>query len=118
MADPMAKYLRTEKLGEGTYGTVYKARVRGTPDFVALKKIKVEAAEEGIPSTAIREISLLKELNHPNIVRSVCPLAVATDASPRFLSDNRSSTLHPQRFLPTVHFSETKIHSFCFLTSP
>lgn len=38
-------------------------------DFVALKKIKVEAEDEGVPSTAIREISLLKELNHPTIVR-------------------------------------------------
>lgn len=37
--------------------------------MVALKKIRLESEEEGIPSTAIREISLLKELNHPNIVK-------------------------------------------------
>lgn len=36
---------------------------------MALKKIRLESEEEGIPSTAIREISLLKELNHPNIVK-------------------------------------------------
>lgn len=53
----------------GTYGTVYKAKVRGSNQFVALKKIKVEAEDEGVPSTAIREISLLKELNHSTIVR-------------------------------------------------
>jgi serine/threonine protein kinase len=35
---------------------------------VALKKIRLEHADEGIPSTAIREISLLQELHHPNIV--------------------------------------------------
>ena len=40
-----------------------------TGDIVALKKIRLEAEDEGIPSTAIREISLLKELQHPNIVR-------------------------------------------------
>lgn len=38
-------------------------------EMVALKKIRLESEEEGIPSTAIREISLLKELNHPNIVK-------------------------------------------------
>ena len=53
----------------GTYGTVYKAKVRGSSQYVALKKIKVEAEDEGVPSTAIREISLLKELNHSTIVR-------------------------------------------------
>jgi cyclin-dependent kinase len=48
---------------------VYKAKDRVTGDIVALKKIRLEAEDEGIPSTAIREISLLKELHHPNIVR-------------------------------------------------
>jgi len=35
---------------------------------VALKKVKIEHSDEGIPSTAIREIALLKELDHPGIV--------------------------------------------------
>lgn len=33
-----------------------------------MKKIRLESEDEGVPSTAIREISLLKELKHPNIV--------------------------------------------------
>ena len=62
-------YVKIEKIGEGTYGVVYKARNKKTGNFVALKKIRLESEEEGFPSTAIREISLLKELRHPNIVR-------------------------------------------------
>ena len=46
-----------------------KARHRQTGDTIALKKIRLEQEEEGVPSTAIREISLLKELEHSNIVR-------------------------------------------------
>ena len=62
------RYERLEKLGEGTYGIVYKARDTLTNEIVALKKIRLENEEEGMPSTAMREISILKELNHINIV--------------------------------------------------
>lgn len=64
----MEDYQRIEKLGEGTYGVVYKAKHKKTGKLVAMKKIRLENEEEGVPSTAIREISLLKELQHPNIV--------------------------------------------------
>jgi len=64
----MEQYEKLEKVGEGTYGVVYKAQdSKGA--IYALKTIRLEAEDEGIPSTAIREISLLKELQHPNIVR-------------------------------------------------
>ncbi|CAJ0864041.1 4954_t:CDS:10 [Entrophospora sp. SA101] len=62
------RYTRLEKLGEGTYATVYKGRDRSTNEIVALKEIHLDT-EEGAPSTAIREISLMKELRHPNIVK-------------------------------------------------
>ncbi|RKP03094.1 hypothetical protein CXG81DRAFT_9981 [Caulochytrium protostelioides] len=61
-------YEKIEKIGEGTYGVVYRARHRSTGRIVALKKIRLETEDEGVPSTAIREISLLKELHHPNTV--------------------------------------------------
>jgi cyclin-dependent kinase len=65
------RYEKLENIGEGTYGVVYKARDTQTGEIYALKKIKLETEQEGIPSTAIREIALLKELQHPNIVRLV-----------------------------------------------
>ena len=55
-------------MGEGTYGIVYKALDKMTNEIIALKKIRLDTEDEGVPSTAIREIALLKEIQHPNIV--------------------------------------------------
>lgn len=62
-------FQKLEKIGEGTYGVVYKAKHKSTGELVALKKIRLECSDEGIPSTAVREISILNELSkHPFIV--------------------------------------------------
>jgi serine/threonine-protein kinase BUR1 len=58
-----------QKLGEGTFGEVYKARSRKTGAVVALKKILMHNEKDGFPITALREIKLLKMLSHKNIIR-------------------------------------------------
>lgn len=50
----MDDFLKIEKIGEGTYGVVYKGKNKITGQFVAMKKIRLESEDEGIPSTAIR----------------------------------------------------------------
>jgi len=64
----LERYEKLQKIGEGTYGVVYKAKDKIDGRFIALKKIRLEHEDEGVPSTAIREISILKELQHANIV--------------------------------------------------
>eukprot|EP00092_Neocalanus_flemingeri_P046247 GFUD01052009.1.p1 GENE.GFUD01052009.1~~GFUD01052009.1.p1 ORF type:complete len:305 (-),score=76.85 GFUD01052009.1:178-1092(-) len=64
----MQKYEKLEKIGEGTYGTVFKAKNRESGEIVALKRVRLDDDDEGVPSSALREICLLKELKHKNIV--------------------------------------------------
>lgn len=53
------RFERLTVSGQGTYGIVYEARERATNEVIALKKIRLDSTDEGVPSTAIREISLL-----------------------------------------------------------
>ncbi|XP_068647430.1 cyclin-dependent kinase B2-2-like [Aristolochia californica] len=66
----MDAYEKIEKVGEGTYGKVYKAREKTTGKIVALKKSRLHEDEEGVPPTTLREVSLLRMLSiDPHIVR-------------------------------------------------
>lgn len=60
-------------IGRGSYGVVYKVRRRASGDIAALKRVRLNpsvlGSEEGIPSSSLREIAALKNLNHPNILQ-------------------------------------------------
>lgn len=64
----MENYQRTELLGQGTYGKVYKARHVITNKTVALKKTILSSDDEGVPPTTLREVSILRSLQSPYIV--------------------------------------------------
>lgn len=65
----MDRFEKIEQIGEGAYGVVYKALDSATHLRVAIKKIRLKHCQEGIPQTTLREISFLKELDHPNVVK-------------------------------------------------
>ncbi|CAB4054144.1 CDK9 [Lepeophtheirus salmonis] len=63
------KYEKMTKIGQGTFGEVFKARLRADKSkIVALKKVLMENEKEGFPITALREIRILQLLKHDNIV--------------------------------------------------
>eukprot|EP01006_Ploeotia_vitrea_P060116 TRINITY_DN75327_c0_g1_i1.p1 TRINITY_DN75327_c0_g1~~TRINITY_DN75327_c0_g1_i1.p1 ORF type:complete len:301 (+),score=27.09 TRINITY_DN75327_c0_g1_i1:35-937(+) len=65
------KYEILEQVGQGSYATVHKAKNKATGEVVALKQIQLQQVDEGLPAAALREISILKELGHENIIRFV-----------------------------------------------
>ncbi|CAH0554597.1 unnamed protein product [Brassicogethes aeneus] len=56
------------RIEEGTYGVVYRAKDKRTEEIVALKRLKMEKEKEGFPITSLREINTLLKGQHSNIV--------------------------------------------------
>lgn len=66
-----ASYEDLSLIGNGAYGTVYKAKDKSSGQIVALKKVRVPLTDDGLPMSTLREIAALKSLEryeHPNIV--------------------------------------------------
>ncbi|EGZ20400.1 hypothetical protein PHYSODRAFT_495533 [Phytophthora sojae] len=64
----MENYESLGTIGEGTYGVVLKCRHKVTGQIVAIKKFKESDDDEQVKKTALREIKILKQLKHENIV--------------------------------------------------
>ncbi|XP_074652538.1 cyclin-dependent kinase 4-like [Tubulanus polymorphus] len=72
LANPDSKYETIAVIGNGAYGTVYKARNYEDGKIVALKVVKPQENEDGLSLSTLREISFLKQIDnyeHPNVVR-------------------------------------------------
>ena len=119
----MENYEKVLKIGEGTYGVVYKARSLRDDSMVALKRIRLDQDDEGVPSTAIREISLLKELRHENVVSLLEVIHEETklylvfeyldldlkkhmDSTPHVLNDRTVVKGYVYQMLSLIHISE------------
>ncbi|CDH55841.1 cyclin-dependent kinase 10-like [Lichtheimia corymbifera JMRC:FSU:9682] len=77
-------FQKLNRVGEGTYGVVYRVRDRKTKQIVALKKIRMERETDGMPISSLREISILKRMSHQNIV-NVTDVAVGPKLESIFL---------------------------------
>jgi len=68
----VSKYEREKKIGQGTFGEVFKAKdKKNKSKIVALKKVLMDNEKEGFPITAMREVRILQQLRHDNIVNLI-----------------------------------------------
>ncbi|XP_038070476.1 cyclin-dependent kinase 10-like isoform X2 [Patiria miniata] len=64
----VSEFEKLNRIGEGTYGIVYRARDTRSDEIVALKKVRMEKEKDGLPISGLREINLLINLRHKNVV--------------------------------------------------
>ena len=64
----LADYEKLGRIGEGTYGVVYRARDKRDGSIVAMKKVRMDRERDGMPITALREVKILQSSRHPNII--------------------------------------------------
>lgn len=112
-------YEKLGKLGEGTFGEVHKARSRESGRVVALKKILMHNEKDGFPITALREIKLLKMLDHPNVLKLEEMAVERNKGDGRKRATMYMVTPYMEHDLsgllenPSVHFTEPQIK--CYL---
>lgn len=115
----MERYIISKALGKGTWGVVHMAEQKSTGRIVAIKKIKSERAEEGVNFTAIREIKLLRELKHENVIELVDCFPNYSDRSVSLVYECAFTDLSKvlaNRTIPLT-LADIKSHLFYLLTA-
>ena len=112
----MENYAIAGELGRGTWGVVHLASQKGTGRQVAIKKIKSPKVEEGVNFTAVREIKLLREFKHENIIELVdvfstpdCAIALVYEVAVTDLEKILKNKSIP------ISFADTKQHLYTLL---
>ena len=100
-----SRYNHITALREGTYGTVFKAQDSETGEFVVMKYIRMDQEEDGVPASSIREVTIIQNLNHSNIVKlrdvttengSLIMVLEYMDLDLRVFLDRKRSPLEPR----------------------
>ena len=95
----LARYRTERKIGEGAFGAVFRARDLQTGELVAVKRVRLRDTRN-LPVNALRELSVLRRLEHPNVLALLdvrtdgASLALVTPFLPASLAAN--SIISPQ----------------------
>ena len=117
------RFSRLERIGSGAYGVVFRARDKRDQSVVALKKVKLsshDSDEDGVPSSSLREIGLLKDLKHPNVLRlleiQICESSLYLVFEHLDADLKKLLNRHPHGLSPTLvkHYMWQLLHGLAF----
>ncbi|QDZ19716.1 dual specificity protein kinase [Chloropicon primus] len=112
------KYEVLQIVGEGAYGMVMRCRMKGTGNFVAIKEFKISAEDpdaEEVRKSSIREVKLLKFLQHENIVQYLDDFTVGEKIFMvmEFVPRNLLEVLEEHEYGLPKHMTRKIIYQLC-----
>ncbi|KAI9107289.1 hypothetical protein K1719_021677 [Acacia pycnantha] len=103
---------KLEKIGQGTYSSVYKARDLETNKVVALKKVRFANMDPESVRFMAREIIILRRLDHPNVMKLEGMITSRVSGSLYLIFDYMEHDLTGLAALPGIKFSEEQIKCY------
>ncbi|KAF8116338.1 hypothetical protein N665_0019s0018 [Sinapis alba] len=103
---------KLEKIGQGTYSIVYKARDLETGQIVAMKKVRFANMDPESVRFMAREINILRKLDHPNVMKLQCLVTSKLSGSLHLVFDYMEHDLSGLALRPGVKFTEAQIKCF------
>ncbi|KAG8384663.1 hypothetical protein BUALT_Bualt04G0141400 [Buddleja alternifolia] len=105
-------YERLEKVGQGTYSSVYRARDLKTGKMVAVKKVRFDNFQPESVQFMAREILILRKLDHPNIMKLEGIITSRLSCSIYLVFDYMEHDLAGLLSCPDIKFTDSQIKCF------
>ncbi|KAH6827153.1 Protein kinase superfamily protein [Perilla frutescens var. hirtella] len=103
---------KLDKIGQGTYSSVYKGRDLLTNKYVALKKVRFDNMDPESVKFMAREILILRRLDHPNIIKLEGLVTSRTSSSLYLVFEYMEHDLTGLASLPGIKFTEPQVKCY------
>ncbi|KAB2061804.1 hypothetical protein ES319_A10G110700v1 [Gossypium barbadense] len=103
---------KIDKIGQGTYSNVYKARDTLTGKVVALKKVRFDNLEPESVKFMAREIKILRRLDHPNVVKLEGLVTSRMSCSLYLVFEYMEHDLAGLAASPAIKFTESQVKCY------
>ncbi|EOA39920.1 hypothetical protein CARUB_v10008607mg [Capsella rubella] len=103
---------KLDKIGQGTYSVVYRARDLETGKLVAMKKVRFANMDPESVRFMAREINILRKLDHPNVMKLQCLVTSKLSGSLQLVFEYMEHDLSGLALRPGVKFTEPEIKCY------